>query len=326
MKQWLSEKIALLQRQRRLRKDATIMGSAEWAERLGGWFDDVSQFHALEKGGMRLDRLGIELPKQVALWVLGRNRNYSMMCELAANGATFEMAGEQLVGKWNGTKFRLEPDTLLIFWELVVEQAYRWADFGRDTLVFDIGTNVGFVSLGFATLHPNARIYGFEAFEKTYRRAKDNLGRNPQFHGRIQFHCRALSDHNAREEWMLDVNDAACSGQFRDFVGEGRKEQVEVVRASGAMGPILEEHAGWPCVIKMDCEGGEYAILKDWEENGVANRIDLILMEYHEIARHTVAEIEDWCRRNGFTAVRRPKLLGGKQRNFGAMVLGRMKR
>lgn len=324
MRQWLSGKIAALQRKRRLRKDAAIMGSFEWAERLGGWFDDVSQFHALEKGGMRLERLDIELPKPVALWVLGRNRNYAMMCELAANGAIFEMAGERLLGKWKGTKFGLEPDTLLIFWELVVEQAYRWADFGRETLVFDIGTNVGFVSLGFATLHPHARIYGFEAFEKTYCRAIDNLGRNPQFLERIQFHCQALSDHNAHEEWTLDVNDAACSGQFGDFVGEGRKEQVAVGRASDLMAPILKAHAGWPCVVKMDCEGGEYAILKNWEESGVANRIDLVLMEYHEIAGHSVAEIEDWCRRNGFSAVRRPKLLGGTQRNFGDMVLAKM--
>ena len=318
-----------IQRGRRLAKDAAIMGSVEWAERLNGWFDDVRQFRVVRGGGNRivqLLKLGLDLPEYVAKWVLGRNRNYPMMCELAANGATFEMEGERLVGEWKGTKFGLEPDTLLIFWELVVEQAYRWTDFGQETLVFDIGANVGFVSLGFATLHPATHIYGFEAFGKTFSRAVANFGENPQFREKIHIACQALSDHNAQEEWTLDVNDAACSGQFGDFVGEGRKERVEVVRASEAMKPILDAHAGWPCVVKMDCEGGEYAILKDWESSGLAKRIDLVLMEYHEIAGHTVEEIEAWCRRNGYAAVRRPKLLGGKARNFWDMVLARVRR
>lgn len=324
MKKWISNRVSAIQRARRLRKDARIIGSAAWAERLGGWFDDVGEFRALAGGGVRLTRFGIDLPESEALWVLGRNRNYPMMCDLAANGAKFELDGQRLVGDWKGTKFALEPDTMLIFWELVVEQAYRWADFGRETLVFDIGLNVGFVSLGFATLHPGARIYGFEAFPATHARAMSNLARNPQFRDRVQFQCRALADHGGTEEWTLDVNDAACSGQFRDFVGEGRTQRVEVVRASEAMGPILDAHSGWPCVVKMDCEGGEYAILKDWETSGMAKRIDLVLMEYHEIAGHTVDEIDAWCRRNGFAAVRRPKLLAGKPRNFGDMVLARV--
>lgn len=39
-----------IQRKRRLAKDASIMESAEWAERLNGWFDDVSQFRAVGGG------------------------------------------------------------------------------------------------------------------------------------------------------------------------------------------------------------------------------------------------------------------------------------
>lgn len=324
MRRWLSKRFRLLQRTRRLRKDAAIIGSAEWAERLGGWFDDVSQFRAMGGGGMRLEKLNLELPGEIAAWVLGRNQNYTMMCELAANGAAFEMSGGRLWGQWKGTRFILEPDTLFIFWELAVERAYRWSDFGRETLVFDIGTNVGFVSLGFATLHPRAHIFGFEAFGATHARAAANLAANPQFTDRVRFECVALSDHNGIEEWTLDVNDAACSGQFGDFVGEGRTEKVEIRRASEAMGPILDAHRGWPCVLKMDCEGGEYAILKDWETSNMAGRIDLVLMEYHEIAGHKATEIESWCNRNGFACVWRPRLSGGTPRNFGDMVLVRV--
>lgn len=87
---------------------------------------------------------------------------------------------------------------------------------------------------------------------------------------------------------------------------------------------LAASHPDCPCVVKMDCEGGEYTILKEWETSGMARRIDLLLMEYHEIAGHTVDEIDAWCRRNGFAAVRRPKLLAGKPRHFGDMVLARV--
>lgn len=245
-----------------------------------------------------------------------------MMCELAANGVSFEMEGERLVGIWNEIRFGLEPDTQLTFWELVVAQAYRWADFGRKTLVFDIGANVGFASLAIAALHPKAEIHGFEAFEKTYQRALTNLDANPAIKARIHLHCQALSDHAATETWKLGDN-AGTSGQFAT---NGNAVLVEVRKASEAMALIADAHPGWPCVVKMDCEGGEYAILKDWEATGFCQRVDLVVMEYHELGGHSIGEIEAWCRQNGFAAVSKPQLQNGKRLYFGDMVSARIGR
>ena len=271
---------------------------------------------------VQLLKFHLDLPEDIALWLIGRNRNYLMMCELAENGASFEIEGEQLVGLWHGMRFGLEPDTLLIFWELVVAQAYRWVDFGRETLVFDIGANVGFASLAMAALHPQAEIHGFEAFRKTYQRALNNLDANPEIKGRIHLHCQALSDHNATETWKLGDN-AGTSGQF---AGGGNSVQVEVRKASEAMAAIADDHPGWPCVVKMDCEGGEYAILADWEASGFCKRIDLVVMEYHELGGHKIGEIEAWCQRNGFAAVSKPQLQNGRRLYFGDMVLARGER
>lgn len=76
----------------------------------------------------------------------------------------------------------------------------------------------------------------------------------------------------------------------------------------------------------MDCEGGEYTIPANWEASGLAKHIDLVLLECHEIAEHPVDEIDVWGRRNGYAAVQCPKLLAGETRNFGDMVLARVRR
>lgn len=306
------------------KRDTAILGSAFWAERLGGIFNDLSQFRISQNNEGRrtiqLLRFDIELPEELAAWVLERNGNYAKMCACAEQGAAFAMEGGELIGMWKGAKFRLEPDTLLIFWELVATQSYRWADFGRQTLVFDIGANVGFASLAFAACHPEAHMYGFEAFGKTHARAMENLEENPQFRERIHLYCQALSDHSGTEIWNLGDN-AGGSGKY---LPEGLSTSVEVRRASETLAPIADAHLGWPCVVKMDCEGGEYAILDDWENSGFYKRIDLMVMEYHEIGGHKVEEIEDWSRRNGFMCVCKPQIDRGKRLNFGDMVLVRM--
>ena len=303
---------------KQLIRDARTLGSMEWAKYFKGWFDDVSQFSVESDGNVRLHRLGISVSPETARWLLNRNMNYGYCLELQEQGVTFSVDSVGLLGEYRGGRFLLEPDTLVILWELLCQNAYRWTSAHAPTLIFAVGMNVGFTAIMFAIRHPYAEIVGFEPFGPTFERLKRNLALNPQLAGRITACNIALSEHDAEEKWYRSQDNAALSSQF-DFNCGMAPELVRLRSATLAMQPALDAHPGWKCVVKMDCEGGEYAILKDWAASGFAAKVDLLAMEYHEFGGHLLADLEKWFCDNGFTAIVQPLRWQGKQMKWGAV-------
>ena len=304
---WAAE----LRRRRRIRRDALTIGSAEWADFLGGWFDDVAVFRAEPDGGIRLRELDVAVPREIGRWLLGRNSNYAYCRDLAKAGARFSMESGGLEAHCMGGVFPLEVDSLFILWELVVEHAYPWMLPGRPSLVFDVGMNVGFSSLLFALRDPEAIVVGFEPVSTTYERLRKNLAKNPGAAGRIHAENQGLSDHDGEETWHVCENNSTLSSVYAQDAGGMVPTKVALKSATAAMEPFLAAHPNRLCMVKMDCEGGEYAVLDDWARNGLAEKIDVLAMEYHEIGGHGLAEIEEWCRSNGFFAVVIPNKMQG---------------
>lgn len=315
MKWW-----AARERKRRIAKDARILGSQVWAERFAGWFDDVGRFRAEPDGGIHLKELGVSVPAEIGQWLLGRNRNYLYCIELSKCGASFSVEAAGLVASIGGGRYLLEPDTLFILWELVVEKAYYWVRPPTPPLIFDIGMNVGFASLVFADRFPEAEVVGFEPFGNTFARLQRNLAMNPQLAKRIHPHPWALANRNAEETWGMSADNAGTSSQFSGEVA-GRQVPMPVVlrSASAAMDSALSRFPGRTCIVKMDCEGGEYAIMDDWAASGFLDRIHFLAMEYHEMGGHSLDELEEWFRQHGFCAVVQPKRMDGRKLPFGAI-------
>ena len=71
----------------------------------------------------------------------------------------------------------------------------------KNSIVIDIGMNVGIASLFFATLPHVEKVYAFEPFKAPYLRAMDNFKLNPALSAKIQAYNFGLS--NKFEE--LDV-------------------------------------------------------------------------------------------------------------------------
>lgn len=336
----INEAVRRYRRKARLGRDAGIIGNVEWAEYFNGWFDDVSQFSAESSGHIRLNKLGIAIPREIALWLLGRNPNYGYCLDLAAQGVVFSVEPSGLAATYNGVRFVVEQDTLFILWELVVQNAYRWAPLAEPSLIFDIGMNVGFSSLIFALRDPAAQVVGFEPFRNTYERLTRNLALNPHLAARISAQNIGLSDHDAEETWNLCSDNSALSSQFPDewiareiadtaAIAQQYAEQwsahqipvqVNLRSASAAMLPVLNAQPHRKCIVKMDCEGSEYAIFDDWAKSGIHSRIDLLIMEYHEQGEHRLAELEQWFQANGFMAVIQPQRMYGKELPYGSII------
>jgi FkbM family methyltransferase len=307
------------ERKKRIARDARIIGSMPWAEYFNGWFDDVTAFSAEPNGGIFLRRLGVTIPRETALWLLGRNWSYGNCVQLAERGVTFQMEASGLVADFQGGRFLLQDwVSVHILHELVVQHSYYWAPLGTPLLIFDIGMNIGFSALMLAIREPSALVIGFEPFRSTFDVMQRNLALNPGLASRITAYQYGLSDRDAQEEWTLSVDDASISGQFLEK-GPGDQESTPVTlrAASAVMGPLREAHPHRGCMVKMDCEGGEYAILKDWAGSGFLKHIDLLAMEYHEIGGHRLEELESCLIRNGFTAIVQPAKSTGKPSPFG---------
>lgn len=306
MKSWISKFRRDRDRRIRLKRDGRIIGSMEWAEYLCGWYDDVTDFEATPDGGLRLKKLEVALPKEQASILLGRNKNYGYCLDLKKAGVSFEPSSNGVILRHGRLVFCIGSSVeLFILWELLCRHSYRYVLPPGQQVIFDIGMNVGLASLVLADRNPQALVCGFEPFPSTFSRLEKNLALNPDVARSITAYPYALADRDARETWKLGVENCGSSSQFADALsGRVADVPIEVRKASAIMSDFLSRHPPADyCVVKMDCEGGEYAIMRDWASSGFANRIDLILMEYHEVAGHNATELQAWFQDNGFSAV-----------------------
>lgn len=73
---------------------------------------------------------------------------------------------------------------------------------------------------------------------------------------------------------------------------------IEVKRASGVISKLIDQHPGHNIVLKIDCEGEEYAILGDLDKEGVLRRVDYIILEWYYGGKE---KIENYFIGNGFS-------------------------
>ncbi len=152
-----------------------------------------------------------------------------------------------------------------------------------DSVLIDIGMNRGAVSLRFAANEHIKKVYSYEPFGPTFEMAQKNLRLNPQLSEKIIANNFGLGRADVELELPYrDCATGAMSTTYNTDVNEGsRTERVVVKEAAKVLGPILSEHAGRHVIVKCDCEGAEYEIFENLNEQGLVGGIDVVMMEYH---------------------------------------------
>jgi FkbM family methyltransferase len=165
--------------------------------------------------------------------------------------------------------------------ELFVENAYNFS-YGRQVVAIDVGLNIGLTSLHFATKSEVAAVHAFEPFAETYDRAMANLALNPALAAKISTYHLGLSD--ADYEGAVQVDDHGCSGAMTTVgVAGGITAQLVLRDAGKLLTPIIDdaEARGLGIVMKVDCEGSEFAVFRSLERAGLLGRISAFLVEWH---------------------------------------------
>lgn len=198
--------------------------------------------------------------------------------------------------------------------EVLEEEIYHYyINNNKKDIVLDIGMNIGSASLYFQREEKVSKIYAFEPFPETYMMAQYNLKKANETGEKVEIYNYGLS--NVNEQRVVQFNPYMTCGQStiseitlaisEKYVKEGFIDaaksslvQIEVKKVTNVLNEIIKK---WPeenIVIKMDCEGEEYAIIEDLYNFNLLQRINMIMLEWHYKGKDILL---DFLKKAGFS-------------------------
>lgn len=153
--------------------------------------------------------------------------------------------------------------------------------------IIDVGANVGFFSLAAREFYPNAVIHAYEPNPRILPFLRANTSELE-----IQIHPEAVGDRDCH---VLMV-DNGPSDQARTRVSDSDQAIRQVTVET-----LVERIGGSVDLLKLDCEGAEWEILKP---NRHWTSVRNIRMEYHLYERGSVPELRATLEDLGFHIVR----------------------
>lgn len=151
---------------------------------------------------------------------------------------------------------------------------------GRNAVLWDVGANVGTVSLPLARRHPDLSIEAFEPSPAVITRLQRNLALNGDLAARIRLHEVALCDrvgsvdfYPSAEPGNSGVGTLMCSANTEATPVRAAAQAGDTLIAASAARP--------PDAIKIDVEGFEYEVLCGLRQH-LTQRRDLVVIFEHE--------------------------------------------
>jgi FkbM family methyltransferase len=235
-------------------------------------------------GGNEADaiRRVAEFPDEAGATVPFFVDNRDMLKSLFDQNIDVRVVDDTVILTVNGISiYTRSRDDLNFIGEIFHENAYNFK-LGRDACVIDIGMNIGLATLMFAGKPEVREVHSFEPFTDTYQRASANIALNPALAAKVQAFNHGLSDR----DWdgPIDISRASDSGAMSTVaVAGGTPTHISLRDASAMLRPIIDDaHArGLAVIVKVDCEGSEFAIFKSLAQTGMLALIDAVMVEWH---------------------------------------------
>lgn len=150
-----------------------------------------------------------------------------------------------------------------------------------ETVVVDMGMNIGVASLYFASMENVVSVYGFEPFPDTYRQALENFALNDGcIRNKIHTENVAVTDRDEVREVSVNTEHTGGRSVLCDCAGT-EKVRIHCRSAEGVVGKIVKENPGRKIVLKIDVEGSEFVIFESLGKTDILEHVDAVLMEYH---------------------------------------------
>ena len=208
--------------------------------------------------------------------------NFGTFNHFHANGIRFHVSDQEVVATYLGISFVVQSkEDFQLIWEIFEINEYNIYS-GREKLIVDIGMNIGLTSLFMANMPSVREVHSFEPFDRPYQRALRNFELNPHIAQKIKANHYGLSDKNDHSS-VLVSQDATIGTSVRG-VSSGVAETIEVRNAAEVIRSLAAkaEAENLDLIVKIDCEGSEFAIFEVLEKEQLLKKIDATVIEWHK--------------------------------------------
>lgn len=203
------------------------------------------------------------------------------------------------------------PGARVPVYEVFAEDCYRLDWFlgdlqGTPIQVVDIGAHVGTFACWLAHLHPQATIDCSEPAPDTCSYLRRNVEQNG-LSDRIAVHEQAVAATTGRARLGVPGAASALSSLATDDdAGTGDHLDVVAISFDDAVAGLPHP----PVVVKMDCEGGEYPLVRASSPTSWAT-VQRIVLEYHAVPGERWSELRSWFEDLGFAVAREEPIAEG---------------
>jgi FkbM family methyltransferase len=161
--------------------------------------------------------------------------------------------------------------------------------------ILDIGAGIGEYTV-FAAMRPGSQVFSFEPYPQSFALMQENLRLNRVANARA--FDRAISSGSG--EMVLDLTGGEPL-QFQSRMMQSlpieKSLSVNALSLADAFGMLEIESCD---LLKLDCEGAEYAILFD-TPRPVLELVQRIVMEYHDnVVQYTHSDLIRFLNEQGF--------------------------
>lgn len=179
--------------------------------------------------------------------------------------------------KQGGTFGIVDFMSLYIYNEIFIDGIYDYPDLAiDDPVILDIGANTGLFTLRMKELYPNAALYCYEPFPSNYEQLERNIKLSEL--DNIELIKKGVGGNTRSEK--LYINKTNLGGHSL-FENEARSHDFVTIDILGIGELIKNLPNNHIHLIKLDCEGAEFEIIKAIDKD-LASGIEFILFESTE--------------------------------------------
>lgn len=174
----------------------------------------------------------------------------------------------------NGGKFMVvDFMTLYIYKEIFADGCYDFSDLDENPAIIDVGANTGLFALRMKQLYPKSKIYCFEPFAPNNKQLRDNIAMSG--YKDISVFQQGVGGTTRTEKLFIHKTNVGGHSIIKSETGSDEFEKIDIV----SLKEVFKNNGIVKCsLLKLDCEGAEYEILKSIDSE-LAAQIDKIIFE-----------------------------------------------